>query len=157
MAHVRLVQFAAAAIVAVQGILSVIFTADSGRNGPYLSTAATGELIGTVIQVGLIVTVAIQSHNGINAWRIVGTICASVTIVTALFSLTGRSMFFGTRLYGGTDGYAVVQMLLAGLLAAAAITAIVMWWTREVNRWFEGWSRVRRYAAATGLQVPPVH
>lgn len=156
MQHVRWVQFAAAAIVAIQGILSLIFAADAGRNGPYLSTAATGQLIGTVIQVGLIITVAIQSHQGINAWRIVGTICAGITVITSLFSLTGTSMFFGVRLYRGADSYAVVQMLLSGLLAAAAITAIVMWWTRDVNRWFDGWTRVRRYAAATGIPVPPV-
>lgn len=157
MFQVRAVQIAAAGIVAVQGILGLVFSGGSSRNGPYLSTLATGLLITVVIQVGLIITVAIQSHNGINAWRIVGTSCAGITILSSLFSLTGTSMFFGTQMYSGSQGYAVVQMVLSGLLAIAAIVAIVLWWTKDVNRWFEGWSRVRRYAAATGLQVPPVH
>lgn len=160
MQHVRWVQFAAAAIVAIQGILSLIFAADAGRNGPYLSTAATGQLIGTVIQVGLIITVAIQSNNGINAWRLVGTICASITVVSSLVALTGSSPFlWGYSPFRNNDawGYAVTQMILSGLLAAAAITALVMWWTKESNQWFDGWSRVRRYAAATGVPVPPVN
>lgn len=160
--NVRWVQFVAAGIVAIQGILALI-AANVGstvNNGPYLTSASVGALISLVIQVGLIITVAIQSNNGINAWRLVGTICASITVVSSLVALTGSSPFlWGYAPFRNNDawGYAVTQMILSGLLAAAAITALVMWWTKESNQWFDGWSRVRRYAAATGVPVPPVN
>jgi|GEM_PF-2800270 len=154
---VSYVQYAAAGVVLVQTILGIIVSSLHGDGTPYLSPDTTGLLVLVVLQLGAIITVAVQSHNGLNAWRIAGTVCAGLSTINSISSLSGYSATPFLRVYGAPDGYAIAQMILSGLLAAIAIAAIVLWWTRPAIEWFAAWARVRRYATQHGLTIPKVH
>jgi hypothetical protein len=99
----------------MQDEYAAIFTEDM------INSSKITAVIFLVILSALAGLVAWLTHRGLNAWRIVGTVCGALAVLG--------------NLTGGPIGL---------VFAALAVVIIVLWWRRPSSQWFAAVSAARR-------------
>ena len=153
------IQFGVAGLVVVQAVFQIIsLSRTEYYSDSAFSAAVMGSVISTLISVALIISVALMTRSGVNGWRVAGTVCASLAVLGGLTSMTSLTVLPSWALgVGSHEGdFIIINMVLTGLHAAAAIATIMLWWSSASSRWFDGWSAVRRFAQAYNSPVPPI-